>query len=64
MHLVQQSPARHRRWNAREADRLMAIRAIVSAAGDAETADVMAQSLVALGATQQEIATALQGSAG
>ncbi len=54
--------SRIRRYADQEASRLVAIRTIVEAAGDEEDHDVMAEALLVLGASQQEISAAMLGS--
>ena len=53
---------RSRRYADQEASRLAAIRTIVDVAGDDEDHAVVAEALLVLGASQQEIAVAMLGS--
>jgi hypothetical protein len=55
---------RFRRLGQQEATRLVAIRTIVEAAGTDEDTDVLAEALLVLGASEQEIAVAMFGTPG
>ena len=55
---------RFRRLGRQEATRLVAIRTIVEVAGSEEDHDVLAEALLVLGASEQEIAVAMLGAPG
>ncbi len=59
MSTTRHGKVRYRRYADQEASRLAAIRTIVDVAGDDEDHVVVAEALLVLGASQQEIAVAM-----